>query len=236
MGMMILAATLDQLDAGGRALPQRPRDQATSWPSTQASPIAEMKWKSAGINHLAWFTELTHEGRDLYPILFEKARDPNSEFYRGDPIRCDMMLHFGAFITESSGHLSEYLPYYRKRKDLLEKYARSGYRGESGFYANNWPKWREASATRAQAGRSPGSIEIKTTRSWEYASWIIEAHQTDRPFVIHGNVINHGLIDNLPQGQCVEVPVMIDRNGFNPVPFRLLAAADGCGLPRATCP
>ena len=73
-------------------------------------PYAEMQWKCAGINHLAWFTELTHEGRDLYPILFEKARDPNSEFYQGDPIRCDMMLHFGAFITESSGHLSRVPP------------------------------------------------------------------------------------------------------------------------------
>lgn len=184
-------------------------------------PYAEMQWKCAGINHLAWFTELTHEGRDLYPILFEKARDPNSEFYQGDPIRCDMMLHFGAFITESSGHLSEYLPYYRKRKDLLEKYARSGYRGESGFYANNWPKWREARDAERKKAIS-GEREIKTTRSWEYASWIIEAHQTNKPFVIHGNVINHGLIDNLPQGQCVEVAVMIDRNGFNPCRFGAL--------------
>ena len=184
-------------------------------------PYSEMQWKCAGINHLAWFTELTHEGRDLYPILFEKARDHNSEFYQGDPIRCDMMLHFGAFITESSGHLSEYLPYYRKRKDLLQKYTRSGYRGESGFYANNWPKWREArDEERRKALR--GERELKTTRSWEYASWIIEAHQTNKPYVIHGNVINHGLIDNLPQGQCVEVAVMIDRNGFNPCRFGAL--------------
>lgn len=181
-------------------------------------PYAEMQWKCAGINHLAWFTELTHEGRDLYPILFEKAKDTSSEFYEGDPVRCDMMLHFGAFITESSGHLSEYLPYYRKRADLREKYMRSAYRGESSFYANNWPQWREATDERRRK-LVAGELEIKTERSWEYASWIIEAHQTGKPFVIHGNVINYGLIDNLPQGGCVEVPVMIDRNGFNPCRF-----------------
>ena len=87
-------------------------------------PYEEMKWKCAGVNHLAWFIELSHNGKDLYPVLMEQARDENSEFYQGDPVRCDVMLHFGAFVTESSGHLSEYLPYYRKRKDLLEKYTR----------------------------------------------------------------------------------------------------------------
>lgn len=184
-------------------------------------PYAEMRWKCAGINHLAWFTELMHDGRDLYPRLFEKAEDPESEFYQGDPIRCDMMLHFGAFITESSGHLSEYLPYYRKRKDLLERYARSGYRGESSFYANNWPDWRR-NRDEKRLKLIRGEEEIRIQRSWEYASRIIEAHQTNQPFVIHGNVMNHGFIDNLPQGECVEVPVMIDHNGFNPCRFGAL--------------
>ncbi len=101
----------------------------------------------AGINHLAWFTKLRHNGKDLYPLLKKKAEQdlagkPSDSNDAGDIVRKDMMLHFGAFITESSGHLSEYLPYYRKRKDLLEKYARPGYDGESSFYANNWPTWR----------------------------------------------------------------------------------------------
>ncbi|MFZ5825467.1 MAG: alpha-galactosidase [Bacillota bacterium] len=184
-------------------------------------PYGELQWRCGGINHLAWFTELTHNGRDLYPTLMEQARDPHSEFYESDPVRCDMMLHFGAFITESSGHLSEYLPYYRKRKDLLARYTRSGYRGESRFYASNWPTWRQN--TDEQRRRAiAGEVEIKTERGWEYASYIIEAHQTNRPFVIHGNVINHGLIDNLPQGECVEVPVLVDRNGFNPCRFGAL--------------
>src|SRR5690606_19909393 len=217
MGMMCLAASLT---SSMQVIGLCHSVQATSHLLAKHAevPYSEMQWKCAGINHLAWFTELTHEGRDLYPILFEKARDPNSEFYQGDPVRCDVMLHFGAFVTESSGHLSEYLPYYRKRKDLLEKYTRSGYRGASGFYANNWPHWRKARDEERKQAIS-GEREIRTTRSWEYASWIIEAHQTGKPFVLHGNVINHGLIDNLPQGQCVEVAVMVDRNGFNPCRF-----------------
>lgn len=181
-------------------------------------PYNEMQWKCAGINHLAWFTELTHQGKDLYPILFEKARDTSSDFYEKDPIRCDIMLHFGAFVTESSGHLSEYIPYYRKRKDLLEKYTRPGYRGESGLYAKNWPI-RRAQNDENRRKALAGEVEISFERTWEYASWIIEAHHTNRPFVAHGNVVNQGLIDNLPQGQIVEVPVMVDRNGFNPCRF-----------------
>lgn len=184
-------------------------------------PYPEMKWKCAGINHLAWFVELKHKGRDLYPILFELARDPESEFYKSDPIRCDMMLHFGAFMTESSGHLSEYIPYYRKRKDLIERYAGSGYKGESGYYAKVWPQARRRNDEKRRRIIA-GEEEPDLARSWEYASIIIEAHQTNQPAVIQGNVINHGLIDNLPQGQCVEVAVMVNQNGFNPCRFGAL--------------
>ena len=91
-------------------------------------PYRDMEWECAGINHLAWFTKLRHQGKDLYPLLMKKAQQdlagkPSNPEDDGDLVRKDMMLHFGAFITESSGHLSEYLPYYRKRKDLLKQYA-----------------------------------------------------------------------------------------------------------------
>lgn len=185
-------------------------------------PIAEMEWECAGINHLAWFTKLRHQGKDLYPLLCEKAtRDvygdgPSDDWDKGDIVRKDMMLHFGAFITESSGHLSEYLPYYRKRKDLLEKYARPGYDGGSSFYADNWPTWR-ANADQDREAMVRGEKPVGWDRSWEYASWIIEAREKDTPFRIHGNVPNAGgLIENLPHDGIVEVPVMVDRNGFNP--------------------
>ncbi len=190
-------------------------------------PISEMEWKCAGINHLAWFVKLRHQGRDLYPLLMKKAREdlagrPSDPDDAEDLVRKDMMLHFGAFITESSGHLSEYLPYYRKRKDLLEKYTRPGYHGESGFYANNWPNWRKkADADRLAMVR--GETPIEWDRSWEYASWIIEAREKDTPFRIHGNVMNTGgLIANLPSNACVEVACMVDRNGVQPTHFGAL--------------
>jgi alpha-galactosidase len=184
-------------------------------------PHKELHFRCAGINHLAWFTELAHQGEDLYPRLRQAARDP--EIYEADPVRFEVMLRFGAFVTESSGHFSEYVPYFRKRPDLLERYTRAGYLGESGFYARNWPRWRaEADETvRAQlAGTNPIVLE----RGSEYASFIVQAIETGCPAVIHGNVLNEGLIDNLPRGGCVEVPVLVDAMGLHPVRFGPLPA------------
>lgn len=179
-----------------------------------------MRWRCAGINHLAWFTELADgDGRSLYPKLMELARDRDSDFARAEPVRTDVMLHFGAFVTESSGHLSEYLPYYRKRPDLLERYTDTGYRGEQGFYADNWPKWREqqdATRHRLILGEEPIVLE----RSLEYGAWIIEAVEKNVPVVIHGNVSNEpGLIENLPRDGCVEVACLVDRNRAQPTRF-----------------
>ncbi len=178
-------------------------------------PYPELDWQCAGINHNAWFTKLAHLGVDQYPRLRERARVP--EVYERDPVRFDVMLHLGAFVTESSGHFSEYVPYYRKRPDLLKKYTRPGYLGESGFYANNWPDWRRANDERIQA-MLDGTSEIPRQRSHEYASNIIEAVEKDQPVSIWGNVTNGGSIDNLPDG-CVEVECKVDRNGFHPVHF-----------------
>lgn len=196
-------------------------------------PYGEMEWECAGINHLAWFVTLKHQGKDLYPLLKKKARadiagrpaDPEDA---RDLVRKDMMLHFGAFITESSGHLSEYLPYYRKRQDVMEKYSRDGYHGGSSFYADNWPTWRK-NADQMRLAMVRGKEPIEWERSWEYASWIIEAREKDTPFRIHGNVMNEtagggSLITNLPANGCVEVACMIDRNGINPTRFGALPA------------
>ncbi|MCE0498060.1 MAG: alpha-glucosidase/alpha-galactosidase [Methylacidiphilales bacterium] len=194
-------------------------------------PYDEMEWECAGINHLAWFTKLRHKGKDLYPLLMKQARKDLSgpplepaEF--PDLVRKHMMLHFGAFITESSGHLSEYLPYYRKRKDLRKRYSRPRYDGESSFYVNNWPTWRK-NADRERMDMLHGRKPIDWPRSWEYASWIIEAREKDSPFRIHGNVMNSEgnsglLITNLPANGCVEVACMIDRNGVNPTRYGAL--------------
>lgn len=193
-------------------------------------PQPELEFECAGINHLAWFTTLRHRGKDLYPMLKEKARreianrrvpDEAGEFW--DFVRKDIMLHFGAFVTESSGHLSEYLPYYRKRKDLLKKYMVPRYGGESGFYARCWPGWRQASDD-YRRGMLTGEKPLDHPRSWEYASYIIEAREKDAPYRIHGNVMNRHrgggpLISNLMHDGCVEVACMIDRNGVNPVAY-----------------
>ncbi len=205
-------------------------------------PYNEMEWECAGINHLAWFTRLRHNGQDLYPMLKEKARaeldraiaegrpklEPHAEWdapeWHQDLVRKHMMLEFGAFITESSGHLSEYLPYYRKRKDLLQKYCRERYDGGSSFYADSWPNWR-ASADKQRLAMLTGEEPSEWERSWEYASWIIEAREKNVPYRIHGNVMNnagdgHGaLITNLMPDGCVEVACLVDANGVQPTRY-----------------
>jgi len=180
-------------------------------------PYEELTWQCAGLNHMAWFTRLEHKGRDVYPALKKKvARD--RELWERDPVRFDFMLHFGYFVTESSGHFSEYVQYYRKRKELRKKYCRPGYLGGDSFYANEWPGWR-ASADRHRERQIAGKEELKVGRSHEYASSIIQAIACDRPFVFHGTTWNTGLIDNLPFDGVVEVPIMVDKTGFNPCHF-----------------
>jgi alpha-galactosidase len=181
-------------------------------------PYDQITWRCAGINHNAWFTTLERDGEDLYPRLRERAKLP--EIYEQDPVRFEVMLRLGAFVTESSGHFSECVPYFRKRPDLIERYARSGYLGESGFYANNWPSWRQA-GDELMASMLRGETPVPTQRGNEYAAAIIEGIELGREASIHGNVRNSGLIDNLPDG-CVEVECRVDRDGLQPVHFGAL--------------
>jgi alpha-galactosidase len=181
-------------------------------------PYGELEWRCAGINHNAWFTVLRHRGQDMYPRLRQRAQV--SEIYEQDPVRFEVMLHFGAFVTESSGHFSEYVPYFRKRSELIERYCREGYLGGTGFYANNWPSWRENNDASIREMLA-GTREIPFERSHEYGSYIIEAMVKNSPGVIYGNVRNSSLIDNLPDG-CVEVACLVDRNGVQPCHFGTL--------------
>ncbi len=258
MSMMVLAA--------GRAVPEIQlvglchSVQGTSHllAGYAGVPYEEMEWECAGVNHLAWFTTLKHNGENLYDkVLYAKFRNEIAEaigehaagitsmdsrnhggeepWKHKDLIRKDMCVHFGAFITESSGHLSEYLPYYRK-SDEGRKLLRTKYDGGSRFYATNWPQWRKgADEHRAKLVSGEATTELK--RSWEYASWIIEAREKDSPVRIHGNVMNHAiapgkrnegeagkLITNLHGDAAVEVACMIDRNGINPTRYGKLPA------------
>jgi len=187
-------------------------------------PYEELEWECAGINHNAWFTRLERKGKDLYPDLREKARDPS--IYEKDPVRFEVMLHLGAFVTESSGHFSEYVPYFRKRPDLVKRYTRAGYLGESGFYANNWPRWRRENDEQIES-MLRGDRPVPLERSLEYGADIIEAIECNRPATIFGNVLNRGSIDNLPEG-CVEVACSVDSHGiraqrFGSLPEQLAA-------------
>lgn len=181
-------------------------------------PYEDLEWRCAGINHNSWFTTLRYRGEDMYPRLRERAQV--KEVYEQDPVRFEFMRYFGAFVTESSGHFSEYVPYFRKRPELIEQYCRKGYLGEIGFYANNWPTWR-ADNEKQIAEMLNGQRDVPYQRSHEYGSYIIEGIALNRPAVIHGNVRNTGLIDNLPDG-CVEVACLVDRRGVQPTHFGAL--------------
>lgn len=190
-------------------------------------PYQELEWECGGVNHLAWFTTLRHHGQDLYPALKEKVRNDPALWER-DIVRFDVMEHFGYFITEGSGHDSEYMPYYRKRKDLLAKYCREGYEGGSSFYANSWPGWRKGQDERRRkilagkdvGGETPGAKAFTLNRSWEYASWIIQGIETNEPFVAYCSVPNRGgLIENLPLDGVVEVASVCNRSGIHPTRF-----------------
>ncbi|MEK5644517.1 alpha-glucosidase/alpha-galactosidase [Paenibacillus rhizosphaerae] len=179
-------------------------------------PYEDMQWRAGGINHMSWFVELTHEGKDLYPVLRDKIQNP--DLLKKDPVRFDAMKYLGAFVSESSGHFSEYIPYYRKRQSLIDKHCSTGYNGATGYYADNWPIWRKENDEKI-VKQLEGSLPIELAPSNEYAAIIIEAMLKNEPKVIYGNVPNEGLIHNLPGDGIVEVACMVDRNGVNPCRF-----------------
>ena len=172
----------------------------------------EVNYICAGINHMAFYLTLEHNGEDLYPRIIEKVA---SGEYRPDwdRVRLDMLLRIGYYITESSEHFSEYNPWFikRDRPDLIEKYniPLDEYPRRCIRQNENWEKMR----AELEAGKGFENLR----RSNEYCARIIHARETGEPYMLHGNVLNHGIIDNLPQGCCVEVPLVVDRNGIRPV-------------------
>ncbi|MDA0989155.1 MAG: alpha-glucosidase/alpha-galactosidase [Verrucomicrobia bacterium] len=176
--------------------------------------VKKLQWKIAGINHMAWLLEITDDGKDLYPLIKRRAAKLVAEARQKrapknhDMVRFEMMRHFGYYITESSEHLSEYLPYFIKRThpELIEEfnipldeYIRR--------CVNQIKRWKKTSKTLVK------NPTLTHERSREYGSHIMEAMETDVPTRIAGNVLNTGLITNLPSKACVEVPCLVDRNG-----------------------
>jgi alpha-galactosidase len=175
-------------------------------------PKEEITYNCGGINHMDWFLKLEHKGRDLYPTLRKVFEKP--EYYKNEKVRGEVFRHFGYFMTESSAHLSEYLPWFRKNPEAISLYCdEPGFGGESGSYY----KWCKTISEK-YAEHDPLSYESTRIekRSVEYCSYIIEAVATGQPFRFMGNVRNDDLITNLPAGCCVEVPVFADDTGLHP--------------------
>jgi alpha-galactosidase len=176
--------------------------------------VKRLQWKVAGINHQAWLLEITDGGKDLYPAvkaaaarLNAEARKPGATKHH-DMVRFEIMKHFGYYVTESSEHSSEYMPYWIKR-------LYPGLVGELNIPLDEYPRrciaqieeWKKRSV---EIVRNPTLGHARTT---EYGSYIMDAIETGVPFRIHGNVANRGLVTNLPARTCVEVPCLVDWNG-----------------------
>lgn len=174
-------------------------------------PKNEIDYISAGINHMGWFIKLENKGEDLYPRLREKFEQP--EFYVNEKVRGEVFRHFGYFMTESTGHLSEYVPWFRKNQKALDLYCdEPSFGGESGAYYT-WcnyvaNKYRDEDILSQEPDELP-------PRSVEYCAYIIEALETGRTFKFNGNVRNNGMIANLPAECCAEGPVYADRTGLH---------------------
>ena len=180
--------------------------------------MKDVTYFCAGINHQAFYLEYKVKGEDAYPLLRKRITE-NLEIYNEEIVRNEMYLHLDYYVTESSGHASEYLPWFRKRPDLIEKYCTHGTGWNPGVYAyirdcylsqeNNW---------RADIEKELEKETIDISRGHEYAAYIFNACFGDNTaFQFNGNVRNTSLIDNLPAGCCVEVPVWADKSGLRPV-------------------
>lgn len=178
-------------------------------------PVEEVDYWVAGINHMAWFLRLERNGQDLYPALRELME--GDDLPEWDKVRMEMLRRTGYFVTESSGHFSEYVPYFRKRAELMERYCGPGDQGESGFYLRLSEIAEEFQESSIAALLEDDAEAQLFPHSGEYASGIIHAMETGTPYRFNGNVPNTGLITNLPDGCCVEVPCYVDRMGNHPV-------------------
>lgn len=173
-------------------------------------PLEEINYICAGINHMAFYLKFERDGENLYPRIrqvIEEGREAD-----GNRVRYEMLKRLGYFVTESSEHFSEYVPWFikRDRPDLIEEFniPLDEYITRCERQIAGWQAMRDA------LEKSAEPIQVK--RSGEYGSLIIHSQETGQPRVVYGNVPNHGLIDNLPQGCCVEVPCLVDKSGIQP--------------------
>jgi len=182
------------------------------------APYNEITYTCAGLNHMAWYLKYAWNGKDAYPLI-RKAVTERPEVYNEEIVRNEMFLHLDYYVTESSGHNSEYNAWFRKRPDLIEKYCTHGTGWNPGEYAYILKEYQNAERTWKDEARQWFAEEtpIELERGEEYAAYIMNALEGGEPFHFNGNVPNTGLVTNLTEGACVEVPVWVSRKGFEPV-------------------
>jgi alpha-galactosidase len=182
------------------------------------APMEEITYLCAGINHQAFYLRFERNGKDAYPAL--RAAMENPAIYNEEQVRNEMFLHLGYYVTESSGHNSEYNAWFRKRPDLIEKYCTHGTGWNPGKYAYILEHYLEREHTWKEETRQwlAKNEPIDLKRGHEYAASIFDAlFGSGQTFEFNGNVLNDNLVDNLPQGCCVEVPVFATRRGLDPI-------------------
>ncbi len=181
------------------------------------APYNEITYTCAGINHQAWYIKFEWNGKDAYPLIKKAVEKP--EIYNEEIVRNEMFKHLGYYVTESSGHNSEYNWWFRKRPDLIEKYCTHGTGWNPGEYAYILKHYQAREDTWKDEVKKwlDSEAPINLDRGHEYAAYIINARLGGEIFQFNGNVPNTKLITNLPDGACVEVPVFVDKGGFHPV-------------------
>jgi alpha-galactosidase len=176
-------------------------------------PIEEISYWVAGINHMAWFLELKWRGEDAYPLLTERFKNPviysspDSNYNGADIVRAEIFKAFGYFVTESSRHMSEYVPYFQKTPELIETFKIMSHKSRGKTRVEEDEELRE---------QIKNGKKFPIIHSGEYGSKIINAIETGNHLRINANVKNKGLITNLPEGCCVEVPCLVDMEGIHP--------------------
>lgn len=176
-------------------------------------PKDEIVYKCMGVNHQAFYTVLEHNGESLYPKLKKLLEDP--VYFNKEQVRNEMFLKLGYYVTESSGHNSEYNQWFRKRPDLIEKYCTHGTGWNPGLHAYSLNLRKERRSNPQKQYDDWFEQKFSKEKSREYAADIFNARIGDgKPFVFNGNVLNNGSIPNLPNDACVEVPVVVDRMGL----------------------
>ena len=181
------------------------------------SPMEEVTYTCAGINHMAWYLDFKWQGEDAYPLI-RKAILERPEVCNEEQVRNEMFLAFDHYVTESSGHNSEYNSWFRKRPNLIEQYCTHGTGwnpGEHAFILKEYQR-RDKEWVKDIRAWIDDPAPRNLSRGHEYAAYIINALEGGDAFTFNGNVPNKGCVTNLPHDACVEVPVWVSRKGFEP--------------------